>query len=158
MTAARFWRALGLALLLLAGRQYPLHAAEICEYLGEGNHDARIGVTTIAERRGGDETIRVLWRLSARALGIFRFEYWIEEISTWRGGRLLSVALNIRYVVNNRIKRQQWDVFARDGEGFAAWRVQAKRRDDLAAKHPGFAAHWDPAQFGRPWLGDYRDA
>jgi len=146
-------RGLLCALLLISPA---VRAAETCEYQGVGDYDARIALTTIAERRGDALQLRVLWRLSARAMVFFRFEYLVEEISEWRGERLERVALNIRHFTNGAIRRQQWDVFERQGDAFEAWRLQGKRQADLAQKHPGFARHWDPAAFGRPWLADYR--
>ena len=82
----------------------------------------------------------------------------MEEVSDWHDGVLRSIALNIRYFVNGRIVKQQWDVFDRSDGGFAAWRVQAKTRDGLAKEHPDFARMWDPSTFGLPWLETYRAA
>jgi hypothetical protein len=100
--------------------------------------------------------VRVLWDLAARALLIFQIRYWVEEVSDWQAGVLQSVGLNVRYFVNGRIVRQQWDRFERTGDGFSAWRMQAKTREDFVARYADFAAHWDPAAFGAPWLDAFR--
>lgn len=90
------------------------------------------------------------WLAELRYLG--------EEISAWRGGELQSLAVNQRTIVDGRIKRQQWDVFARNRLRLEAYRVQAKRLADFRRRHPGFVQHWAPASFGQPWLQDYRAA
>jgi len=141
------------ALLVLPG---VAGAAETCSYRGGGDHGARIALTTIAERNGGALRLRALWRLSAKPLPFYGFEYLVEEISDWRDGQLLRIGLNLRHFVNGRIRRQQWDVFEREGTGFAAWRLQGKRVEDLQAKHPAFVGHWPVAAFGTPWLEAYR--
>jgi hypothetical protein len=144
--------------LLLALAPVLVQAAETCTYRGGGDYDAQIALTTIAERQGTTLRLRALWRLTARPLPFYRFEYLVEEISEWQGQRLIRLGLNLRHFVNGRIRRQQWDVFARTGDGFAAWRLQGKRAEELAGKHAGFARHWDVADFGQPWLADYPTA
>jgi hypothetical protein len=131
-------------------------AAETCNYAGSGDYDAQIAITTVARRSGGDEHVQVLWRLTARALVIFRIRYLVEEVSDWHDGVLQSVGLNVRYFVNGRIVKQQWDLFERQGMGFAAWRVQAKSARILAAEHGELLRLWDPAGFGLPWVAQYR--
>ncbi len=84
--------------------------------------------------------------------------YYGEEISTWRGGVLQMVAVNQRTITDGGIKRQQWDVFRRNGGVLEAYRVQAKRLEDFRVRFPGFVQHWTPASFGQPWLQDYRAA
>jgi hypothetical protein len=141
--------------LLAAG---PSRAAEVCRYAGSGDYRAQIGVVTIAERHGPETELRVLWDLTARALLVFHLHYRVEEISRWRGGVLQALGLNVRAFVNGRIIRQQWDLFERGAAGFAAWRMQARREDDFAARYGAFAAHWDQASFGAPWIDAYRAA
>ena len=140
---------------LVALAPLPTLAAETCTYTGGGDYDARIGLTTIAERQGATLRLRALWRLNASPLPFYRFEYLVEEISEWQGDRLLRLGLNLRHFVNGRIRRQQWDVFARTPDGFDAWRLQGKRAEEVARKAPGFARHWDVAAFGQPWLATY---
>jgi hypothetical protein len=158
MTATGLRAAILGLLVLVGGAPGRARAAEECHYTGNGDYDAKIALTTLAERHGRDEDIRVLWRLSARAFVVFNLEYWVDEVSHWHDGVLQSVGLNIRYFVNGRILKQSWDVFDRTAEGFAAWRVQGKTPDIIAAKHGSFVAQWDPARFGRPWLEAYRGA
>ncbi len=81
-----------------------------------------------------------------------------EEISTWRGGDLQSLAVNARTVTAGRVRRQQWDRFVREPAGLAAFRVQAKSLPDFQRRHPGFVRHWALSAFGRPWLQDYAAA
>jgi hypothetical protein len=85
-------------------------------------------------------------------------EYLVEELSIWRAGELESVAVNSRYLVGERVIRQQWDEFQRGTDGLQAYRVQAKTLADFRREHPGFVQQWDPATFGQPWLRDYKAA
>jgi hypothetical protein len=66
--------------------------------------------------------------------------------------------MNSRYLIGERIVRQQWDDFRRGTDGLQAYRVQAKTLADFRRRHPGFVQHWDPVTFGRPWLSDYPSA
>jgi len=79
-------------------------------------------------------------------------------VSSSRGGQLENVAVNSRYLLGQRIVRQQWDKFRRAADGMQAERVQAKTLSDFQRQHPGFVQHWDPATFGQPWLPDYPSA
>jgi hypothetical protein len=131
--------------------------AEVCRFSGTTSHDGRVGVRTETMQAGGLTTVDVTvafdisaWLSDVRYLG--------EEISAWRGGELESLAVNQRTIVGGSIKRQQWDVFTRNGARLEAYRVQAKRLADFRARHPGFVQHWAPASFGQPWLQDYRAA
>jgi hypothetical protein len=81
--------------------------------------------------------------------------YLVEEISTWRDGELLSVAVNNRSFTGDRTIRQQWDAFSRTATTLLAHRVQAKTLEDFRRLHPGFVQHWDRATFGEPWLQDF---
>lgn len=132
-------------------------AAELCRYAGTTDHDGRVAVRTEVEAAGGVVTVDVALVLTARAW-FSDVRHLAQEISTWRAGELQSVAVNARTIAGGRIRRQQWDVFARGPGGFEAWRVQAKTEADFRRRHPGFAGHWDPAVFGRPWLRDYAAA
>jgi len=136
----------------------PAAAAEVCRYAGSGDYHAQIGITTIAQKREQATRVRVLWDLAARVLLVFHIHYLVEEISDWRAGVLQTVALNVRFFVNGRIIRQQWDVFDRTASGFAAWRLQAKTATEFAARAGGFAPHWVPSSFGAPWLDAFRAA
>lgn len=142
---------LAAALLALAPAA---EAAEVCTYAGAASHDARATVRTEAAEAGGLLTLRVLARVQAEPWW-WSLGYLMEEISTWRGGELQSVALNTRYILDGRVRRQQWDVLARTPEGLQAQRVQSTSLPEFNRRHPRFAGHWDPARFGQPWLPDY---
>jgi hypothetical protein len=81
--------------------------------------------------------------------------YLVEEVSTWRSGRLETVAVNTRYLIGGHIIRQRWDLFQCDRDAMRARRVQAKTLADFRRKHPSFVQHWDAATFGQPRLKDY---
>ena len=142
---------LAAALLALAPAA---EAAEVCTYTGAASHDARATVRTEASEAGGLLTLRVLVRVQAEPWW-WSVNYLMEEISTWRGGELQSVALNTRYILDGRVRRQQWDVLARTPEGLQAQRVQSTSLPEFNRRHPRFAGHWDPARFGQSWLPDY---
>jgi hypothetical protein len=142
---------LAAALLALAPAS---QAAEVCTYAGAASHDARATIRTEASEAGGMLTLRVLARVQA-APWWWSLSYLMEEISTWRGGELQSVALNTRYILDGRVRRQQWDVLARTPEGLQAQRVQSTSLPEFNRRHPRFAGHWDPSRFGQPWLSDY---
>ena len=129
----------------------------MCRFAGTTSHDGRVAVQTETTQAGGLTTVDVtvafdisVWFSDVRYLG--------EEISAWRSGALQSLAVNQRTIVGGSIKRQQWDVFTRNGERLEAHRVQAKRLADFRVRHAGFVQHWAPASFGQPWVQDYRAA
>lgn len=129
-------------------------AAEVCTYAGAASHDAHATVRTEASEAGGLLTLRVLARVQA-APWWWSVGYMMEEISTWRGGELQLVAVNTRYILDGRVRRQQWDVLARTLDGLQAQRVQSTSAAEFNRRHPRFAGHWDPVRFGQPWLADY---
>ncbi len=130
-------------------------AAETCSFVGETSYRGRVAVTAAATETGGVLTVHVTARMDAAPWRLWDVQFLAEEISQWRGGVLQSVAVNGRYSVNGSVKRQQWDVFVPGPGGLVASRVQAKRLSDFSRRHPAFAAHWSPADFGRPWLGEF---
>ncbi len=132
-------------------------AAEVCDYAGTASHQAHIAVRTEAAEAAGLLTVRVVARLDAEPW-LWSVRYLMEEISTWRRGELQSVAVNSRYVLNGRVRRQQWDVLVRGPAGLQAQRVQGTSLAEFRLQHPAFAAQWDPAQFGQPWLAAYAAA
>lgn len=147
-------RTILLATLLLGGAPA---RAETCHFTGTTSHDghltAAVTVTQADELTTVDATVSFgihAWMTDYRYLG--------QEITTWRGRELLSVAVNQRSLAGSDIKRQQWDVFRRVGDRLEASRVQAKYLTDFGQRHPGFISHWPPATFGQPWLADYRRA
>ena len=149
----RVWWILGLVSVLGLGN--PARAVEMCQYADMASHRGRAAVQTEVTQAGGLLTVNVLARLDASPWRLWDVQFLAQEVSTWRNGELQSVAVNGRYSVNGRAKRQQWDVFARTPDGLQATRVQAKTLRDFQRRHPAFTAHWDPAQFGRSWLADY---
>ena len=130
-------------------------AAEVCLYNGRTSYSGRVAVRTEAAEANGLTTVDVTARLDAEPSWFWSIQYLTEEISTWRGGELQSVAVNNRYSVNGRVSRQQWDVFTRGPDGLAGSRVQSKSLSEFRRRHPAFVAHWEPGAFGQPWLPDY---
>jgi hypothetical protein len=130
-------------------------SAEVCRFTGTTSHDGHVAVTASVDASDGVTKVDVDLAFDATWMFWFRFRYLVEEISTWRNDRMQSLAVNTRYLVNDRIIRQQWDAFQRSPDGLQAQRVQAKTLGDFRRRHPGFVQHWDPATFGSPWLQDY---
>jgi len=133
----------------------PARAAEVCLYSGMTSHSGHAAVRTDVTEAGGLTTLDVTARLDAEPWWLWTVQYLAEEISTWRAGELQSVAVNNRYSVNGRVKRQQWDVFIRGPDGLVASRVQSKTLSEFRRRHPAFAGHWEPSRFGQAWLPDY---
>ena len=146
--AAAFFTA---AALLAAARGA---SAEVCRFTGTTSHDGHVAVTASVEASGGVTNVDVALAFDATWFWL-RFRYLVEEISVWRNDRMQALAVNTRYLVGDRIIRQQWDAFRRGPGGLEAQRVQAKTLADFRRRHPGFVQHWDPATFGSPWLQDY---
>ena len=145
----------GLATGLLALSLAPAGAAEVCRYAGATSHSGRVAVRAEASEARGLLTLDVTARLDAKYLWFWTVQYLAEEISTWRAGELQSVAVNNRTIINGRPSRQQWDVLTRGPDGLVASRVQSRSLPEFRRRHPAFAGHWDPSQFGQPWLPDY---
>ncbi len=143
--------AVAAALWCLSGAR----AAEVCLYNGRTNHSGRVAVRTEVAEANGVTTVDVAARLEAEPWWFWSVQYLAEEISTWRAGELQSAAVNNRYSVNGRVKRQQWDVFTRGPDGLVASRVQSKTLSEFQRRHPAFVAHWAPDAFGQAWLPDY---
>ncbi len=131
-------------------------SAEVCRFAGTTSHDGHVAVTATVDAAGGVTKVDVAMTFDASWMWLFRIRYLVEEISTWRENQMQSLAVNTRYLVGDRIIRQQWDAFQRSGDGLQALRLQAKTLADLRRSHPGFVRHWDPATFGSPWLQDYQ--
>lgn len=143
------------SLLLLAPT---LARAELCSYAGTTSRGGRVTVQTkVQQDAAGPITVDVALRFQIEAW-FSNVEVLWEEISTWRGGELQSLGVNGRTVIDGGARKQQWDVFLRDGAALRAFRVQARRLVDFRQRHPGFVRHWDPAEFGQPWLQDYMAA
>ncbi len=130
-------------------------AAETCRYVGTASYSGAIEVVSTASTANGETTVDVAARVSARSFGLIAWQYLYQEIGIWRGGELVTAAVNHRYSAAGRIRRQQWDVFRQAPEGMIAWRAQAKTLADFQARYPVFAQVWDSATFGIPWLRDY---
>ena len=149
--------------LLLALALLPcLARAESCRFSGSTSQNGQVSVRADTARTDGLTTVAVTLEFTIHAL-MTDYRYLGEEITTWssgggRGPDLQSIAVNQRNLANGDIKRQQWDVFTRHGAQLDAFRVQAKSLTEFRQRHPGFVAHWSPASFGQPWLGDYRGA
>ena len=143
-----------LCLLVLASRQA---LAESCRFAGTTSHSGRVAVKADVSTAGDLLTVDVALTFTVSGW-LTDAEYRGEEISTWRGGELQSVAVNARTVTAGRVRRQQWDVFVREPAGLAAYRVQAKTLAEFQRRHPGFARHWALSAFGQPWVQDYAAA
>jgi hypothetical protein len=144
----------GLALLL----SVPALGGEVCDYAGQTDYSGVAHVRAEISPAQGETQVRVALRFTAKMLIILRVEYLAEEISFWRNGELARLAVNTRYLVDNRIIRQQWDYFDRGSDGLTAYRVQGKRGDDFRKKYPAFFHYWSPSTFGENWLKDYQSA
>ena len=132
-------------------------AAESCQFAGSTSQDGRVSVSANVTAVGSVVTVDVTVSFTATAW-MTQVRYLSQEISQWRGGELLSVAVNNRTQIGGRITRQQWDVFAQGPRGLEAHRVQAGAPADFRRRHPGFVQHWDVQDFGKPWLPDYAAA
>ncbi len=130
-------------------------AAETCRFVGTTDYDGQLVIEARSTQADGAIRVDVRLQLDARPLPLIHTHYLMQEISTWRPDGLAQVAVNSRYSFNDRIIRQQWDVYDRVADGLDAYRVQGKRLADFRRHHPGFVAHWDPATFAVPWLEDY---
>ena len=149
------WRLAAIVFLLSAGRA---SAGETCRFAGTTDYDGRLSIETRSTEVRDTVSVDVRLQLDARPLPFVRTHYLMQEISIWRPDGLSRLAVNSRYSFDDRIIRQQWDVYDRAGEGLDAYRVQGKRLADFTRRHPGFVPHWDPATFGAPWLEDYPHA
>ena len=139
--------------LFLALALTPAHA-ETCRFTGTTTQDGHLTIQTDAHEANGLTTLDVTLEFTIHAWMV-DYRYLAQEITTWRGAALQSIALNQRSLADGDIKRQQWDLFTRNGPTLEAARVQAKYLDDFRKLHPAFVPHWSPATFGTPWLSDY---
>ncbi len=134
-------------------------ASEVCRFEGTTSHAGRVAATAVvATAADGRTVVDVALSLRASVWWIFDVQYLAEEVSTWRDGALLGVAVNNRTLADGRVVRQQWDVFTGGEAGLQGWRVQARTLAEFRHKHPGFVRHWDLASFGGAWLQDYATA
>lgn len=143
--------------LLIALVLPTLAHAETCRFTGTTSQNGHLAARTETREADGLTTIDVTLDFTIHAW-MTDYRYLAQEITTWRGRDLLSIAMNQRSLADGDIKRQQWDVFTREGSILAAHRVQAKYLADFRQRHPGFVAHWSPDTFGQPWLADYHRA
>jgi hypothetical protein len=134
----------------------PAQAAEVCRYAGTSDYNGRLSVVSTVEKSGGARIVDVAASVKATQFFWVELQYWMEERSVWRDGRLDDLAVNTRYFVGAHIVRQIWDRFERGADGFHAWRVQGKKPAGFLAKFPGFAREWDVDAFGQPWVDDFR--
>ena len=133
-------------------------AAEVCRFTGNTDYAGHVAVTTAVTTSPDRTVVDVVTMFSSSSMFLFGVHYLLQEVSTWRGDQLENVAVNSRYLLGRRIVRQQWDEFRRVADSMEAERVQAKTLSDFQRRHPGFAQHWDPTNFGQPWLHDYPSA
>ena len=133
-------------------------AAELCRFAGTTDYQGRVTITTETATGNGATQVDVVATVAAWWNFLLPIQYLTEEISSWRGEELQSVAVNYRYLVGSHIVRQNWDVFERRSNAMQGWRVQGKTLSEFREKHPGFAQHWETAGFGQSWLPDYRFA
>ncbi len=132
----------------------PAGAAEVCRYEGTASHSGRIAVRTEVSSLGGLTTVDATLALTA-STWLFDLQYLMQETSTWRSGEVQGIAVNTRYSLDGRIRRQQWDVWTRGPAGLEARRIQGKSLDDMARQHASFTAHWPVAAFGQAWQADW---
>lgn len=134
--------------------------AETCRFSGTTSYDGRLAVRANTTQADGILTLDVTIEFTVHAW-MTDYRYLGQEISTWtvgegRSAALRSVAVNQRSLASGNVKRQQWDVFSRNGLWLEGYRIQAKSLDDFQKRYPGFAQHWSPASFGQSWLPDFR--
>ncbi|MBV8457199.1 MAG: hypothetical protein JO122_11360 [Acetobacteraceae bacterium] len=133
-------------------------AAEVCHFAGKTDFAGHVSAISDVATVNGTTTINVTARFGGTWLVLFHVHYLTQEITTWRSGRLEMVAVNNRYLIGNRVSRQQWDVFQRRDGGFEAYRIEGKTLTEFRRQFPYFAQYWNPATFGQPWLGDFQRA
>ena len=136
--------------------------AETCRFSGTTSHNGRLAVRADTTQVDDLLTLDITVEFTIHAW-MTDYRYLSQEITTWsvgsgRSPALQSVAVNQRSLADGNVKRQQWDVFTRNGPQLEGRRVQAKYLADFQQHHPGFAPHWPPASFGQPWLADFRHA
>ncbi len=144
-------RRAGCALLIAAGLAAPARA-EVCRFEGTTSYAGRVQVRVATGEAAGLLTVDVTARLQASPWRLWDVQFLAQETSTWRAGVLQSVAVNGRYLVNGRPRRQQWDVFA---PGREPLRAQAKTESDFRKRYPAFLWAWDPSRFALPWLAAF---
>jgi hypothetical protein len=133
-------------------------ADELCRFAGTSDYSGRLAVTTNTDTRDGKTTVDVAARFGGTPMPFVRIHYLTEEISTWTSGRMQSVAVNTRYILDGHVVRQGWDVFERGETGLTAHRIEGKSGAAFGRDHPAFFRHWDPATFAQPWLQDFWSA
>lgn len=131
--------------------------AETCRFSGTTSHDGHLAARTEIAAADGLTTVDVTLEFKVSAW-VSDYRYLGQEISTWRGSDLVSLAVNQRSFSGGDVVRQQWDVFTRRGDTLVASRVQAKRLAEFRQRHPGFVRHWATADFGQRWIADYAAA
>jgi hypothetical protein len=136
------------------------HANELCHFAGTTDYAGQLAVTTNVDTRATDgvTTVDVIGRFVGTPMPFVHITYLLQELSTWKSDQLQSVAVNSRYIVDGHIVRQLWDLFDRGSGDLEGYRLQGKTLDDIERKYPTFVRHWDPADFGQPWLEDFRQA
>lgn len=130
-------------------------ADELCRFTGSTDYRGHVDVTSRVADESGMTRVDIALSFTATTMIWLHWHYLIEEISFWRAGEMQSVAMNTRDFVGGHVVRQFWDVFRRTKGGLEGQRLQGKTAEDFAQRHPGFARHWDPADFGTPWLADF---
>lgn len=133
-------------------------ASEVCHFAGTTDYSGRVEVTTNVNARvtDGTTTVDVIVYFIAKPWPLVHIRYLMQEVSMWKSDQLQSVAANSRYLVDGHIVRQIWDLFDRGTDGLEAYRLQGKTLGDFRRKYPAFVGHWSPANFGQPWIQDYR--
>ena len=135
-----------------------VRAGEVCRFAGTTDYSGRIEVSTDVNARAidGTTTVDVIVQFMATPWPLVHIRYLMQEVSVWKSDQLQSVATNSRYLVGGHIVRQIWDLFDRRPDGLEAYRLEGKTLDDFRRKYPAFVRHWGAANFGQPWIQDYR--
>ncbi len=85
------------ALVAIASPAASAAASEVCRFEGTTSHDGRVAVrTAVATAADGRTVVDVVVSLRASVWWVFDVQYLSEEVSTWRDGALLGVAVNNR--------------------------------------------------------------
>ena len=110
-----------------AAMHFDASASEVCRFGGTTDGAGHVAITTDVAAMNGVTRIEVEMTFETTGMFWLPIHYLVDEISTWRMGEMEGLAVNTRYLVGDRIARQQWDTFQRGPDGLQAHRVQAKR-------------------------------
>jgi hypothetical protein len=71
-------------------------AGEICRFAGTTDYDGHVAVMSDVSATNDVTRVDVVVRFEATTMFWFHIHYLVEEISTWRAGKIESLAVNTR--------------------------------------------------------------